>query len=83
MTTSLRGRVKEQITATMTPNGIVIGFAILVVAIEVTLTGGSVADEGVLLGTLRSAADIGGQWMRIALHQVLGHTLPCGGIIIR
>lgn len=82
MATSFRSRIEEQIAATMTPNGIVIGYAILVVAIEVTLTGGAVTDEGVLQGFLRRATDVFGQWMRIALHQILGHTLPCGGIII-
>lgn len=66
----------------MTPNGIIIGLPILIAAIEVTLTGGSIADEGVPLRALRSATDICGQWMRIALHQCLGHTFARGGIII-
>lgn len=82
MTTFLRTRVEEQITAAMTPNGIVIGLAILIAAIEVTLTGGPIADEGVLLRALRSATDICGQWMREAWHEWLGHTFARGGIIV-
>lgn len=82
MDTLLRAAVEEQIIGTTTPNGILIGFAIVVATIEVTVTGGTVADESILLYFLLGATDFFGQRMGIAFNQGLGNTLALAGIIV-
>lgn len=82
MDTLLRGDVEEQIIGTTTPNGILIGFAIVVATIEETMTGGTVTDESIRLYFLLGATNFLGQRMCIAFNQGLGQTCTLAGIIV-